>query len=388
MKIAIIGAGAAGCFCSIELKRRLPGADVTVYEAGAKALAKVALTGGGRCNLTNSFEGISKLSEAYPRGESLMKRALRNFSNKDCMDWFEREGVRLVAQEDCCVFPKSQDAMQIVSTLLQRMKEAGVILKTRCRIDNLKELDADIKIVTTGGSPKRSGLSFLDGYKLDISEPVPSLFTFNIYDENLRRLTGTVIQDVTAGICGTSFKASGPLLITDWGVSGPAILKLSSYAARYLAEHNYNADLNINWGCSFNSTDSKRQVAHLHPEKITARLWEHLVARSGIRQDITAGELGSKSLNKLNGTLSSDVYHISGKGRFKEEFVTCGGVSLNNINLNTLECKEYPELYFAGEVLDVDGITGGFNLQAAWSMAFTVAQSICRATGSRMHPQP
>lgn len=378
MKIAIIGAGAAGCFCSIELKRRLPGAEVTVYEAGPKALAKVALTGGGRCNLTNSFERISKLSEAYPRGENLMKRALRNFSSRDCMEWFEREGVRLVTQEDCCVFPKSQDAMQIVGTLLQRMKEAGVVLKTGCRISNLKELDADIKIVTTGGSPKRSGLSFLDGYGLDISEPVPSLFTFNISDEKLRRLTGTVIQDVTAGICGTTFRANGPLLITDWGVSGPAILKLSSYAARYLAGRNYNADLNINWGCTFNAPDSRKQVSGLHPEKLTTRLWEHIIDRSGIRQDITVGELGSKSLNKLNGTLSSDVYHISGKGRFKEEFVTCGGVSLSSININTLESKDYPGLYFAGEVLDVDGITGGFNLQAAWSMAFTVAQSVCR----------
>lgn len=378
MKIAIIGAGAAGCFCAIELKRRMPNAVVTVYEAGAKALAKVALTGGGRCNLTNSFNGISNISEAYPRGWQLMKRALRNFSQKDCWEWFEREGVGLVLQEDNCVFPKSQDAMQIVRTLLMAMHREGVILKTESKIEDLGKLDADIKIVTTGGSPKRSGLSFLKGYELEISEPVPSLFTFNIEEESLRKLTGTVIQNVTAGICGTAYKASGTLLITDWGVSGPVILKLSSYAARYLAEHGYNADLNINWGCRFEPDESRKQISSIHPEKLSARLWDHLISRSGIRSDITMKEIGSKGMNKLNGTLSSDVYHISGKGRFKEEFVTCGGIALSNININTLESRKYPGLYFAGEVLDVDGITGGFNLQAAWSMAYTVAESVCR----------
>ena len=409
MKIAIVGAGAAGCFCAIELKRRMPYASVEVFEAGPKALAKVAITGGGRCNLTNSFEGISSLSAAYPRGDKLMKRLFRTFDQRSAWEWFEDEGVKLVLQEDHCVFPASQDAMEIVGTLLTRMRQAGVVLHTRHKVTGIfprpecgytlsvseaveaarvPEFSADIVVVTTGGSPKLSGLSMLDSLNLEIIPPVPSLFTFNLPADPVRELMGTVVENASVSLSGTKFKADGPLLITHWGMSGPAILKLSSYAARYLAENEYSAALSVNWFgdsdeqdiragiMSVSKDNSHKLILNTHPSELPSRLWNYLISKSGIRDDARWSELGSKGVNRLVNTLINDGYQIRGKSRFKEEFVTCGGVALSNINLSTLECKTHPGLYFAGEVLDVDAITGGFNLQAAWTTGYVVAQSV------------
>ena len=436
MKIAIIGAGAAGCFCAVELKRRMPSASVEVFEAGAKALAKVAITGGGRCNLTNSFEGISSLSAAYPRGDKLMKRLFRTFDQKSAWQWFENEGVKLVLQEDHCVFPASQDAMEIVNTLLVRMRQAGVTLHTKRKVTGIfprpdggytlsvselskvqslrhaqlprgsvpelvegpmsqkyqrrddRNFQADIVVVTTGGSPELSGLGMLDGLELEIVPPVPSLFTLNLPGSPVRELMGTVVDNANASLVGTKLKAAGPLLITHWGMSGPAILKLSSYAARYLAEKEYSATLSVNWFgglgeqdvrdriLSLSKDNPQKQILNSHPSELPSRLWAYMITKAGIREDTRWAELGSKGMNRLVNTLINDEYQIRGKSRFKEEFVTCGGVALSNINLNTLESKNHPGLYFAGEVLDVDAITGGFNLQAAWSMGYTVARSI------------
>lgn len=436
MKIAIIGAGAAGCFCAVELKRRMPSASVVVFEAGAKALAKVAITGGGRCNLTNSFEGISSLSAAYPRGDKLMKRLFRTFDQKSAWQWFENEGVKLVLQEDHCVFPASQDAMEIVNTLLARMRQAGVTLHTKRKVTGIfprpdggytlsvselskvqslrhaqlprgsvaelvegpmpqkyqrrddRNFQADIVVVTTGGSPELSGLGMLDGLELEIVPPVPSLFTLNLPGSPVRELMGTVVDNANASLVGTKLKAAGPLLITHWGMSGPAILKLSSYAARYLAEKEYSATLSVNWFgglgeqdvrdriLSLSKDNPQKQILNSHPSELPSRLWAYMITKAGIREDTRWAELGSKGMNRLVNTLINDEYQIRGKSRFKEEFVTCGGVALSNINLNTLESKTHPGLYFAGEVLDVDAITGGFNLQAAWSMGYTVARSI------------
>lgn len=455
MKIAIIGAGAAGCFCAVELKRRMPSASVEVFEAVAKALAKVAITGGGRCNLTNSFEGISSLSAAYPRGDKLMKRLFRTFDQKSAWRWFENEGVKLVLQEDHCVFPASQDAMEIVNTLLARMRQAGVTLHTKRKVTGIfprpdggytlsvselskvqslrraqlprgsvaefskeqslrnaqrpvgsvpefvegpmsqnyqrrddRNFQADIVVVTTGGSPELSGLGMLDGLELEIVPPVPSLFTFNLPGSPVRELMGTVVDNANASLVGTKLKAAGPLLITHWGMSGPAILKLSSYAARYLAENEYSATLSVNWFgelgeqdvrdriLSLSKDNPQKQILNSHPSELPSRLWTYMITKAGIREDTRWAELGSKGMNRIVNTLINDEYQIRGKSRFKEEFVTCGGVALSNINLNTLESKTHPGLYFAGEVLDVDAITGGFNLQAAWSMGYTVARSI------------
>ena len=396
MKIAIIGAGAAGCFCAIQLKRRRPEVVVDIYEAVNKPLSKVAITGGGRCNLTNSFESIDNLKEAYPRGDKLMRKVFTVFNHDDTWRWFENEGVNLVLQEDHCVFPASQDAMEIVNLLMERMRQLGVNILTRHKVESVKELmdEYDSVVVTTGGYHKHvipGGTGDLfEGLDLDLVPPVPSLFTFNLPSSPVRELMGTVVEDVQASIAGTKFKATGPLLVTHWGMSGPSILKLSSYAARFLAEVRYDATLLVNWmgGEDLGSVRAGLQesaiknplklVVNTHPEEIPSRLWTYLVTKSKIREDARWAEIGPKGLNRLAETLSNDSYHIKGQSRFKEEFVTCGGVALTNINNKTLECVKHPGLYFAGEVLDVDGITGGFNLQAAWSTGYVAASSISR----------
>ena len=390
--IAVIGAGAAGCFCTAELRRMRPDLRVDVYESGAKPLAKVAITGGGRCNLTNSFEGIRSLSEVYPRGERLMKRLLHVFSQEDTWRWFESAGVPLVLQDDHCVFPRSQDAMDIVHALLRRMEGANLRLRTPVTsvIPGLTRnllVDGepyDAVVVTTGGAPK--GLSMLDGLDIEWVPTVPSLFTFTIKDEGLRALMGLVV-DASVSIPGTSFKADGPLLITDWGLSGPAVLKLSSYAARHLHDAGYKAPLSVNWLAAgeaetrailqqLAAENPRKQVSNTPPEGLQARLWNHLTVKAGLRPDIRWAELGSKGFNKLVNVLTQDAYAIEGKTKFREEFVTCGGVALSAVDPATLESKTHPGLYFAGEVLDIDAVTGGFNLQAAWTTGAVVARSI------------
>lgn len=392
MKTAIIGAGAAGCFCAIQLKRRLPDATVEIFEAGPKPLAKVAVTGGGRCNLTNSFEGIRDLREAYPRGDKLMRKVFGVFDHEDTWRWFENEGVKLTLQEDHCVFPTSQDAMEIVRLLMARMRQVGVNIRTSSRVTSVKALleEYDNVVVTTGGYHSGSAGNLFEGLDLEIVPPVPSLFTLNLPGSPVRELMGTVVENASASLAGTRFSASGPLLITHWGMSGPAILKLSSYAARYLADNGYDATLLVNWTggddagsirdqlSDMAARNPQRQVANTHPETIPSRLWTYLVSKSKIREDARWAETGSKGLNRLAETLTNDSYHIKGQSRFKEEFVTCGGVALSNINNKTLECVKHPGLYFAGEVLDVDAITGGFNLQAAWSTGYLAAESIAR----------
>lgn len=380
--VAVIGAGAAGCFCAANLRKMAPELSVTVFEAGSKPMAKLAITGGGRCNITNSFDGIKSLKEAYPRGERVMKRALKEFSVQNTVDWFTEAGVPLKLQEDHCYFPVSQDAMDVVRCLERGMK--GAELRLKSPVNDLKALlkEFDAVVVTTGGAPK--GLPFLAGLDVETVPPVPSLFTFNIKDKSLTSLMGLVVE-AGVSIPGSGFKAEGPLLITDWGLSGPAVLKLSSYAARFLNQNSYRAPLTINW---LNRPESEVREELLalgkdNPAKMVvsthilpSRLWEHIVLRAGLRKDIRWGEMGSKGLNKLVSTLVSDSYTIEGKSRFRDEFVTCGGVSLEAVELGTLQSKQYPGLYFAGEVLDIDAITGGFNLQAAWSTAYMVAKGL------------
>ena len=407
--VAIIGAGAAGCFCAAQLRSLAPELAVTVFEAGPKPLAKVAITGGGRCNLTNSFEGIRSLAEAYPRGERVMKRALKAFSQEDTIRWFEGQGVPCVLQEDHCWFPQSQNALDIVHALQRAMKGADIRLKTpvvsiaptvsenyfsgrdpknqfpeTSEKINVNGEPFDYVVVTTGGAPK--GLPFLEGLGLELIPPVPSLFTFTVPDAALRSLMGLVVE-ASIGLQGTSYKAQGALLITDWGLSGPATLKLSSYAARHLAETGYKGTLSINWLClsENEARELLQKTAAENPQKqvstthlLQSRLWSHLLRKSGLREDIRWAEVGSKGLNRLTAVLTADNYFLSGKSKFREEFVTCGGVALSNLDLSTLECKAHPGLYFAGEVLDLDAITGGFNLQAAWSTGFVCAQSIVK----------
>lgn len=439
-KVAVIGGGAAGCFAAVNMKEMNPDLDVTVYEAGPELLAKVAVTGGGRCNLTNSFAEVRSIESVYPRGFRLMKRLLREFSNTDVCDWFEGRGVRLVTQSDQCVFPKSQQSSEIIETLVAGMKSAGVNVAVSHRLTSVLNTDgdqperynlsfdtgrgtekhqteiyADIVLITTGGSPKKSGLSMLDGLGLEIIDPVPSLFSFNIgapeslaeirrgrgvqvaltgtrkRDAELSALMGIVTENVVTGLAGTKFRAEGPLLITDWGMSGPAVLKLSSYAAKYLAEQNYSAELMVNWAgkitvpeleavlSSISSSAPQKMSANVGPDFLNNRLWTYLLHRAGIPADRRWAEIGSKGLNRIISTLTSDIYPVVGRNKYKGEFVTCGGVSLADIDPKTLESRQHPGLYFAGEVTDVDAVTGGFNLQAAWTMGWVAACAIAQS---------
>ena len=388
-KTAIVGGGAAGFFLAINLKEMVPDMQVTIFERSNKVLAKVEVSGGGRCNCTNSFAEISDLQMAYPRGHRLLKRLFKGFNHEDAYEWFENHGVELVTQDDECVFPKAQDSHAIIDCFLRLAQRYHIIIGKGRRIQQLDELEGyDYVAVTTGGSPKGEGLRWLAALGHEIEAPVPSLFTLSINDKQLTALQGLVVDEVTAFIPGTKMKATGPLLLTHWGMSGPAILKLSSYAARWLAEHDYQQPLSIKW-TPMTETEVQEQLHHAmvkEPQKqlttfcplqLPQRLWTYLLEKSiGERSRIRWSELNKKDINRVVNTLTNDSYQTSGRGTFKDEFVTCGGIALSSVNAQTLESKHVKNLYFAGEVLDIDGITGGFNFQAAWTTAYTVAKAI------------
>ena len=402
MDIAIIGGGAAGFMAAIVARRTNPASKVTIFERAQKVLAKVEITGGGRCNVTNSFAAITDMKQAYPRGHKLMKRLMKTFSHEDTYRWFEQYGVPLVTQEDECVFPKAQDSHAIINCLVRQANELGVTICCRHRLVNIHRMeDGRLKlefengshrvfhrtIITTGGSPNGRGLQYLAQLGHDIEPPVPSLFTFNIKDRAFCDLMGTVVEPVVTTIPGTKLRAKGPLLVTHWGVSGPAVLKLSSYAARLLAENDYKAPLAISWTgeltrqeveenlLKLQTANPRKQVATLHPFGLPSRLWLYILSKLDIDAVKPWAEIGRKTLNRMIETLVNDQYTIAGKGAFREEFVTCGGVSLSSVNSKTLESKVCPNLFFAGEVLDIDAITGGFNLQAAWTTGFIAGKS-------------
>jgi len=398
MKIAIIGGGAAGFFSAISVKENYPDAQVIIYEKAQKVLAKVKVSGGGRCNLTNGCDSISELCNAYPRGGKSLKKAFHVFSNKDTMRWFESRGVPLVIQSDNCVFPFSQDSQSIIDCFLRESKKLKIEIKTGMGVKaihpkndllELKFIHEDIApeifdkiIVTTGGSPKRDGLNWLEKLNHKIENPVPSLFTFKMSTEPITRLMGVVVENTQVSIQGTKIKSDGPLLITHWGMSGPAILKLSSLGARELNNMDYHFKIQVNWANEQNNEiviNDLNNIIEAHPNKIVSnirpyglseRLWIFLLEKIDIPLNKKWNELGKKGLNKLSAVLTNDMYKVNGKSTYKEEFVTCGGVSLQSIDLNTMQSKTCKNVYFAGEVLDIDAITGGFNLQAAWTTGF------------------
>lgn len=400
MKTAIVGGGAAGYFLAINLKEMMPEMEVVIFERSNCVLSKVKVSGGGRCNCTNSFEDVSDLSRVYPRGHRLMKRLMNVFDYRDAYRWFESHGVPLVTQEDRCVFPCAQDSQVIINCFLTLAVRYGVKLCTNTPVGSIEQLDGfDFVAVTTGGSPRAEGLRWLADLGHEIETPVPSLFTFNIEDAALRQLMGTVVE-AEVKLAGTKFSAEGPLLITHWGVSGPAVLKLSSYGARYLSESDYRASLVVNW--LHHPEDEVRalleDVAFRERDKyvgsrtiggLTQRLWTYLTERALGCELRRWGELNRKEMNRLVSTLTGDLYNIDGRGKYKEEFVTAGGIALQGVNPSTLESRHRQGLYFAGEVLDVDGVTGGFNFQAAWTTAYTVARSIAtvglKVSGGNLH---
>lgn len=389
MKTAVIGGGAAGFFLAVNLKEAVPEMAVTIFERSNRVLSKVAVSGGGRCNCTNTFADVRDLSAVYPRGHRLMKRLFKTFDYRDAYAWFEHHGVPLVAQEDQCVFPAAQDSKAIIDCFLSLARRYQIEIRRGEKISSLAELsDYDFVAVTTGGSPTGEGLKWLAALGHELEPPVPSLFSLRVDNEAFCGLMGTVVNDVTVHLPGTKFRAEGPLLITHWGVSGPAILRLSSYAARHLADNSYMVSLSVNWLQSDEATvlsalaemtirQPQKQLSTFNPFGLSQRLWNHLLSETlGVRSQIRWSEMNRKDMNRLTNTLVNATYSVVGRAPFKDEFVTCGGVSLKSINPATLESRHVPHLYFAGEVLDIDGITGGFNFQAAWTTAYVVQQSI------------
>ncbi len=389
MKTAVIGGGAAGFFLAVNLKEAMPEMALTIFERSNHVLSKVAVSGGGRCNCTNTFADVRDLSTVYPRGHRLMKRLFKTFDYRDAYQWFECHGVPLVTQEDQCVFPAAQDSKAIIDSFLSLTRRYQIEIRLGEKISSLTDLaDYDFVAVTTGGSPSGEGLKWLSDIGHEIESPVPSLFSLRVDNKSLCELMGTVVNDVTVHLPGTKFRADGPLLITHWGMSGPAILKLSSYAARHLAENGYKMSLSVNWLQSDEATvlsalaemtirQPQKQLSTFNPFGLSQRLWNHLLSETlGVRSQIRWSEMNRKDMNRLTNTLVNATYSVVGRAPFKDEFVTCGGVSLKSINPATLESRHVPHLYFAGEVLDIDGITGGFNFQAAWTTAYVVQQSI------------
>ena len=404
MKTAVIGGGAAGFFLAIELKKIMPEMDVTIFEAKRKCLAKVEISGGGRCNCSNSFQDITDLKNAYPRGFNLMKRALKHFSNEDTYQWFENHGVKLVTQKDGCVFPASQDSHSIINCFLSEAHHLGISVKLSSSVkkiskereklilylqDSTTPLSFDFVAVTVGGQSRNNEmLTMLEKMGHKIEQPVPSLFTFNIKDQGLRNLMGLVVENVITSIPGTNMHSRGDLLITHWGFSGPATLKLSSYAARYLYNNKYISPIIINWSGLSNTQDvetvidtiikqnGSKLLANSHPFNLPTRLWQYLLTKAEQKADKRWTELGKKGFNKIVNILTNDEYTIDSRSTYKDEFVTCGGVSLESVNSKTMESKVTKGLFFAGEIIDIDGITGGFNFQAAWTTAYIAAHGI------------
>lgn len=383
--VAIIGGGAAGFFLAINLKELCPGLRVVIMEQGRRVLRKVKVSGGGRCNCTNTFRGAGDLSHVYPRGHRLMRRLFREFGPESAFTWFERHGVALTVQDDQCVFPSSQDSQTIIDCFLSFAHRYGVEVLTGTKVESIDQLSGyDCVCVTTGGYSQGSGVAWLADCGHDIVQPVPSLFSLAVDDAALHDLTGTVVN-ATAAITGTKFRTSGPLLITHWGMSGPCILPLSSHAARHLADSEYKVEVRVNW-CSCNEEEARAELSRLaagHPAKMLGnaspfglqqRLWDYLSQK--VAGQKRWGELSRKDMNRLVNVITNDAYVTSGRAPFRDEFVTCGGVALSSVVAQTLESRHRPGVYFAGEVLDIDGVTGGFNFQAAWTTAYVVAKSI------------
>jgi len=395
LKVLIIGGGAAGFFAAFSVKKHHPEAEVIILEKSTKFLSKVKISGGGRCNVTNATFNNRILSEKYPRGEKFLRQAFEQFNAKDTMNWFESRGVALKTYPDFCVFPLANDSQVIIDCFMREAKNndiqlyshQGVELITRTEstfIVHTKtdQFKANKLIITTGGQPKRDGFRWIEELLVPIIPPVPSLFSFNIEDEPLHQLMGNVIEHASAKIEGQKLKGIGPILVTHWGLSGPAILQLSAWGARILADKNYNFRILVNWLGDKSEAEvqlelkktiqqeENKQIHNFCPYPFTNRFWNYLLVKFQIPSTLKWKELQGKHFNKLVNGLINDAFEVHGKTTFKEEFVTAGGVDIKDIEVKTMQSKTVPNLYFAGEVMDIDGITGGFNFQAAWTTGY------------------
>ncbi|GAB2634840.1 NAD(P)/FAD-dependent oxidoreductase [Belliella aquatica] len=393
LEVGVIGAGAAGYFAAIHASER--NSIVTILEKTSKSLAKVKISGGGRCNVTHAAFENSQLIKNYPRGDKFLKKSFIHFSVKDTISWFESRNVKLKVESDGRMFPVSNDSESIVQALEKEANLKQVKIQYNFSVDKIEyrdkkyivhakqsKLEFDRLIVCTGGSPKISGFNFIQELGHQVSEPIPSLFTFNTPKEPIRELMGISLSDAYIKLEGTKLAYQGPLLITHWGLSGPAVLKLSAFGAPWLYDQAYKANAHIRWGNEWTEQDLQTNLGKFkseHPKKkiksnplfgLPARLWEHLVEKSEIDSDNLWHSISKKQLNRLIQNLFCYIVAIEGKTTFKEEFVTAGGVKLEEVNPETMESKLLPGLFFAGEVLDIDGITGGFNFQAAWTTGY------------------
>ena len=393
MKIVIIGGGAAGFFAAITCAEANPSAEIIIFERGKKVLEKVRISGGGRCNLTHACFDPGELIQYYPRGSKALLGPFHQFCTGDTVDWFEKRGVKTKIESDGRMFPTTDNSHTIVNCLMENAQKLGVKIVMHARMEQLEPpnssddkwqvkvngqtIQADKLMIATGSNPKVWQLLQKIGHK--IIPPVPSLFTFNIKDQRIDGLAGLSVKNASIKILNSKLQTSGPLLITHWGMSGPGILKLSAWGARQLNEWNYQFNISVNWlgDSNFEQTINdlqsiKKKIAgkqvHSNAQfQLPIRLWKKLVEAAKISDTIRWGDLSKKLVNKLAVELTQCNFQVKGKSTFKEEFVTAGGVELNEINFKRFESKLHKNLFFAGEVLDIDAVTGGFNFQAAWT---------------------
>lgn len=401
-KVVVIGGGAAGFFSAIQCAQTNKNAEVVLYEKSGKVLQKVKVSGGGRCNVTHASFDLKQLSLSYPRGEKQLKSAFARFSPKDTIEWFEGRKVKLKTEKDGRMFPVTDDSQTIIDCLEKEVKKLKIKLELGKGIkritpnfhggfdlllDNGEAVFCHKVIVATGGSPKEDGLLWLKELGHRIESPVPSLFTFNIPDDPLIELQGIAVPSARVRILNTKLECCGPIMITHWGLSGPVILRTSSLGARVLADRDYQFEVQVSWLenkkedsvrqelFNLKAANPAKQVSNLFPFALPKRLNAYLLAKAGIAEDATWGEVSKDAVNQIIQCLLYDTYQVKGKTTFKEEFVTCGGLNLDDVDFKGMESKRLKGLHFAGEVLDIDGITGGFNFQAAWTTGFIAGKA-------------
>ena len=403
-KLIVIGGGAAGFFCAVNAARMNSALHVILLEKTSKLLSKVKVSGGGRCNVTHDCSSIAEMIKKYPRGGNFVKKTFHHFFTMDTIHWFEERGVLLKKEDDGRMFPVTDSSQTIIDCLSRELNKYRVEIMMNAEVKQIKYgrdkfevlladsrlLDAEFISVACGGYPKSVLFQWLTNLGHTIEDPVPSLFTFNIPGNAITQLMGVTVDNVTVRISGTKLEESGPLLITHWGMSGPSILKLSAWGARELEARNYSFKVLINWVPAFHEQSLRekmqqlrfdlatQKIANRNPFKLPQRLWEHFVIESGINPDIRWADLPAKEQNKLVKTLCAGEFEVRGKTTFKEEFVTAGGISLGEVDPNTMMSKIVPNLFFAGEVLNIDGVTGGFNFQNAWTTGYIAAKAISR----------
>lgn len=401
-RLIVIGGGAAGFFCAVNAAKMNSSLQVTILEKSNKLLSKVKVSGGGRCNVTHACFDVQELSKRYPRGEHFVRKAFHQFFTSDTIKWFEERGVKLKTEADGRMFPVTDSSQTIIDCLMKEVNILGIEIlmnrevkklevgseKWKVELNNSEFIETDFVCIASGGFPKLQQFDWLKGTGHTIISPVPSLFTFNMPKHPVTELMGVVVQEATIKIQSSKLKNTGPLLITHWGMSGPCVLKLSAWGARELHERNYDFMINMNWLNDKKEQQIKDELQLIRTSKgsqkivnnnlfqLPNRLWLFLLKEAGIKEEWRWADLPSKEQNKLIQLLYNHEFHVKGKTTFKEEFVTAGGVDLKQVDANTMQSKLHPHLFFAGEILDVDGITGGFNFQHAWTSGFVAAKAI------------